>query len=177
MDLKEILNTDIIDLHVTGTEKREVLENISKQLLEHGYIGEIKQFVDDIFVREAEGPTGMGANLSIPHGKSKTVKKIGIAIGRTVNAIRWESSVDPSGYQDTDLIFLFCVSADASFVENHLLLLSQLAAKLGNDARVRKLRTAKSAQEIIDFLLADDAEIGGTGVNDNEEIVELDINL
>ncbi|HCW55081.1 MAG TPA: PTS fructose transporter subunit IIA, partial [Erysipelotrichaceae bacterium] len=94
MDLSEILNPAIVDLQVEGTTKREVLENLSGRLLANGYIGDVKQFVNDIFVREAEGPTGMGSQLSIPHGKSKTVKKIGIAIGRTVNPIRWESSIE-----------------------------------------------------------------------------------
>lgn len=175
MDLREILNPAIVDLQVEGTTKRQVLENLSGRLLENGYIGDINQFVDDIFVREAEGPTGMGSQLSIPHGKSETVKKIGIAIGRTVHPIRWESSMDESGWQDTRLIFLFCVSADSSFAENHMLLLSQLAGKLGNDARVKALQQAKTADEIIQLILCDDDQLAGSATDEDEKIVDLDI--
>lgn len=175
MDLSEILNPAIVDLQVEGTTKCEVLENLSGRLLANGYIGDVKQFVNDIFVREAEGPTGMGSQLSIPHGKSKTVKKIGIAIGRTVNPIRWESSIEDGGWQDTRLIFLFCVSADSSFAENHMKLLSQLAGKLGNDARVKALQKAQTADEIIHLILCGDEELEGSATDESEKIVDLDI--
>lgn len=177
MDLKEILNPAIIDLAVEGTTKREVLDNLADLLLKNGYIGDPKEFVNDIYLREAEGPTGMGSGISIPHGKSKTVKKIGIAIGKTVHPIKWESSMEDSGYQDTHLIFLFCVSADASFAENHMKLLSQLAGKLGNDARVKALSNARTADEIVSLILADDDEFSGSATNEDEKIVDLDINL
>ncbi len=176
MNLKDILNPAIIDVAVEGKTKKEVLDNLAKRLYDNGYIGDIDQFVKDIYVREAEGPTGMGAGISIPHGKSRTVKKIGIAIGKTVNPVRWESSVEEGGYQDTRMIFLFCVSADASFAENHMKLLSELAGKLGNDARAQALAKADNAEEIVRLLLADDSEFAGTTV-DNEEIVDLDIDL
>lgn len=176
MDLRDILNTDIIDLHVEGNDKKEVLTNLAGVLLKNGYIDNVDQFVSDIYVREAEGPTGMGSHLSIPHGKSEAVKKIGIAIGRTVNPIKWESSMEASGFQDTSLIFLFCVSADNSFAENHMILLSQLAGKLGNEARVEALSKAKTADEIVDLILSSDEDLAGKQTGD-EEIVDLDINF
>ncbi len=176
MDLKEILNPEIIDLRVEGNTKREVLENLSKHLLEKGYIDDIPQFVDDIFLRESEGPTGMGYGLSIPHGKSKAVKKIGIAIGRTVNPISWESDISDSGWQLTNLIFLFCVNVDNSYAENHLLLLSELAGKLANYERIQAIKEATTAKEIIDAIIKDDSEFADNAVSE-EEIVELDIAL
>ena len=176
MELKEILDPSIIDLKVEGTNKDEVLRNLSKVLLSNGYIDDIDQFVTDIYDREKEGPTGMGSNLSIPHGKSVAAKKIGIAIGRTIHPVKWESSMDESGFQDTDMIFLFCVSADQSFAENHMILLSQLAGKLGNDARIQKLRTCTTAEDIISTIVCDDSELDGSA-DSEEEIVDLDINL
>lgn len=176
MELKDILDADIIDLHVEGTNKEEVLRSLSAVLLKHGYIDNIDQFVKDIFVREAEGPTGMGSGLSIPHGKSVAAKKIGIAIGRTVNPIKWESSMDPSGYQESNMIFLFCVSADQSFAENHMILLSQLAGKLGNESRLEQLRTCKTAEDIINTIICDDSMLKAAS-DTEEEIVDLDIKL
>lgn len=176
MDLRGILNPEIIDLRVKGNTKREVLENLSIHLLQQGYIGDVKQFVDDIYLREAEGPTGMGDGLSIPHGKSETVKKIGIAIGRTENPIAWESDISDSGWQETSLIFLFCVSVDNSYAENHLLLLSELAGKLGDCGRVQSLLSAETADEIIEKLVSEKAEYE-CDKSSEEEIVELDIAL
>ena len=133
------------------------------------------QFVSDIYDREAEGPTGMGEGISIPHGHSPAARKLGIAIGKTVNPIRWESELSDDGWQETRLIFLFCVMVDGSFVENHQLLLSQLAMKLGTEARVVKLGQCETVQEIIDTILCDDSEL--EAVEAKEEIVDLDLDF
>ncbi|MBQ6560352.1 MAG: PTS sugar transporter subunit IIA [Erysipelotrichaceae bacterium] len=178
MPLNDILNADIIDLNVEGITKDEVLRNMAKTLLENGYINDTELFVKDIYEREAEGPTGMGAGISIPHGKSTSVTRNGIMIGKTVNPIRWESSMSDDGYQDTHLIFLFCVSADEEFARNHMMLLSELAGKLGNDVRVTKLSGAQSKEEILDLILCEDDQLGEVDqLLNEEEIVDLDIDF
>lgn len=175
MDLSSILNPAIIDLSVEGTTKDEVLRNLAAVLLKNGYIDDVEQFVSDIYEREAEGPTGMGEGISIPHGKSTAAKKIGIAIGRTVKPIRWESSVEDDGWQESHLIFLFCVFVDTEFASNHLMLLSQLAGKLGNEARLARLNQCQTADEIIAAILADDEEL--ESVSSKEEVVDLDLDF
>ena len=177
MTLLDILNPNIIDLEVEGTTKDEALHHMANDLYKDGYIDDIEQFVKDIYEREAEGPTGMGSQISIPHGKSFSVLRNGIMIGKTVNPIRWESSMSDSGFQDTYLIFLFCVSADAEFARNHMMLLSELAGKLGNDVRVAKLSKANSKEEILDLILCDDDKLGEAEALEEEEIVDLDIDL
>ena len=178
MPLNDILNADIIDLNVQGQTKEEVLRYMANVLLENGYINDVDVFVKDIYEREAEGPTGMGSHISIPHGKSNSVTRNGIMIGKTVNPIRWESSMSDDGFQDTHLIFLFCVSADAEFARNHMMLLSELAGKLGNDVRVTKLAGATTKEEIMNLLLCEDSELGEVDkVLEEEEIVDLDIDL
>ena len=175
MDLSSILNPAIIDLSVEGTTKDEVLRNLAQVLLRNGYIDNVEQFVSDIYEREAEGPTGMGDGISIPHGKSTAAKKIGIAIGRTVNPIRWESSMEDDGWQESRLIFLFCVFVDTEFAANHLMLLSQLAGKLGNEARIARLNQCQTADEIIAAILLEDEEL--EAVESKEEVMELDLDF
>ena len=177
MPLNDILNTDLIDLNVEGNTKDEVLRYMADVLLKTGYINDADVFVKDIYEREAEGPTGMGSHISIPHGKSFSVLRNGIMIGKTVNPIRWESSMSDDGFQDTHLIFLFCVSADAEFARNHMMLLSELAGKLGNDVRVAKLSKATTKEEILDLILCEDDQLGEAEALEEEEIVDLDIDL
>ncbi len=50
MELKEILDEKIIDLELEGTTKDEALRNLSKRLLQAGYISDVDQFVKDIYV-------------------------------------------------------------------------------------------------------------------------------
>ena len=148
MALKEILNENIIDLYLKGTTKDEILRELSEKLLAEKYISDIDQFIKDIYVREAEGVTGMGNHIAIPHGKSDAVNKIGIAIGRTKHEVEWESYDE----EPVNLFFLFCVSNDNDFAKNHMMLLAELAGKLGNDARVEKLQSVSSKDELINLL-------------------------
>lgn len=173
--LSTILDPAIIDLTVEGTTKDEVLRYLAGDLLKNGYIDSVDQFVKDIYDREAEGPTGMGEGISIPHGHSGAAKRIGIAIGKTVNPIPWESDVTDDGTQETTMIFLFCVPVNGDFIENHQLLLSQLATKLGCEARVAKLPTCRTKEEIMNTILCEDEEL--EAVKSKEEIVDLDLDF
>lgn len=150
MDLNEILSEDIINLDLKGTTKDEILRELSQHLFEAGYISDIEQFVKDIYVREAAGITGAGNHIAIPHGKSSVVKKITIAIGRSEHLVEWESYDD----EPVNLFFLFCVSDDEGFAQNHMRLLAELAGKIGKDSLVAELQEAKTPSEVISILTA-----------------------
>ena len=173
MALEEILNEDIIDLNLKAATKDEVLHELAGKLKDAAYIDNVEGFVKDIYVRESEGITGMGNHIAIPHGKSSSVTKIGIAIGRTDKEVEWESYDG----QPVNLIFLFCVSDNGDFAKNHMMLLAELAGKLGNDVRVKKLQEAQSKKELLHALLCDEEELEGTKAESNEEIADLDIDF
>ena len=151
MELNEVLSENIIDLNLKGTTKDEILRELSQHLYDNGYISDVEQFVKDIYVRESLGITGAGNHIAIPHGKSSVVKKITIAIGRSDHYVEWESYDD----QPVNLFFLFCVSDDESFAQNHMRLLAKLAGKIGNDDLCEELQNAKTPAEVIEILTRD----------------------
>lgn len=149
MALIDILDERIIDLEMDCKSKDEALRRMSMHLKEADYIDDIEIFVGDIYEREKEGMTGIGNHIAIPHGKSDAVKKIGIAIGRVKNEIEWES-IDE---EPISLIFLFCVSNNTEYARNHMLLLAEIAGKLGNDQRVEALQKVQNKAELIELLI------------------------
>ncbi len=149
MDLREVLNKDIIDLDINVKSKDEALQYMSEMLYNAGYIKDVADFKRDIYIREEEGITGIGNGIAIPHGKSDTVKQIGISIGRTKKPIEWESLDE----NPVDLIFLFCVSDDNDYADNHLKLLAKIAGKLGNDKIVEALTKVKDKEALISLLV------------------------
>ncbi len=155
MELRDALDPAIIDLAVKRTTKGGVLQALTRRLLDAGYIGETGLFLRDIHRREADGPTGMGREVAIPHGKSAAARKLGVAIARTTAPVRWESAVTDNGWQDTRLVFLFCVPDDEAFAQNHMALLGALARQLDDRPRLERLKACESVQEWIDLLLAD----------------------
>ncbi|MFS0954296.1 PTS sugar transporter subunit IIA [Enterococcus durans] len=145
MEVKEIIDPKIVKTQLTGTNKEEVLRELANLLLENGYISNIDGFIKDIYAREAEGQTGIGNYIAIPHGKSAFVNKIGVAIGVTENEISWET-LDRKGVKG---IILFVVGDDNDGAQSHLKLLSLFARKLGNDEVVAQLIQAKDADQVV----------------------------
>lgn len=88
--------------------------------------------------------TGIGNYVAIPHGKSDSVTNVGIAIGKLDHEIEWET-LDGNGVK---LIFLFAVSNDHEYARNHMLLLAEIARKLGNDEAIETLLKAETVEEI-----------------------------
>lgn len=144
MKLQDVLDERIIDLHMKATNKDEALSVLAGHLKDAGYIDDIEAFKKDIYVRESDGVTGIGNYVAIPHGKSDSVTQVGIAIGKLEHEIEWES-LDGHGVK---LIFLFAVSNDHEYARNHMLLLAEIARKLGNDEAIEKLLHASEVEDI-----------------------------
>lgn len=167
MDLREILSEDIIDLDLKGTTKDEILHELSQHLFDAGYITDIDQFVKDIYVREAAGITGAGNHIAIPHGKSSSVKKITIAVGRSEHYVEWESYDE----QPVNLFFLFCVSDDEGLPRTTCACWLSLPARSARTALSRPCRQQRPLLRLSRFLRRKEAprnaqrcalEIGGT---------------
>ncbi|MDO4329165.1 MAG: fructose PTS transporter subunit IIA [Lachnospiraceae bacterium] len=144
MAVKDILDRAVIDLDMDADDKQSAIKHLSGLLYKAGYISNMDGYVKDVYVREREGITGIGNHVAIPHGKSDSVQKVGIAIGKTRQMIEWESYDE----QPVNYIFLFAVPADNENAKVHLRLLAELAAKLGNDNTMKKLEVCSGFEEL-----------------------------
>lgn len=144
MAVEKILDQRIIDLNMKAKNKEEVLSYLAELLKRAGYIDDLNGYLEDVYLREQEGITGIGNHVAIPHGKSDSVKQVGIAVGKTEQMIEWESyDGEPS-----NLFFLFAVPSNSEGAKEHLRLISELAGKLGNSVTLEKLRMAKNYSEL-----------------------------
>ena len=148
MELRDIVDENIIRIGLDAKDKDDALHKMAGLLYENQYIDDIEGFVKDVYAREAEGETGLGQGVAIPHGESKNAQKLGVAIVTLNHPIEWETL--DGGKVDT--IFLFCVSSDANFARNHMLLLSKIAARLADDDLLKQIRVASSSCEMIALL-------------------------
>ena len=144
MQVIDVLDERIIDLHTKAKNKDEVLTHLAGKLKEAGYIADVEEFKQDIYQRESEGMTGIGNYIAIPHGKSDSVTQVGIAIAKLDEEIAWET-LDEKGVR---LVFLFAVSNDHEYARNHMLLLADIARKLGNDEAVEQLLKVNTIDEL-----------------------------
>lgn len=145
MEIKDIIDRHLIITNLKCQTKNEAFQKMSHILLKEDYISDIENFIRDLYVREAEGQTGIGNFIAIPHSKSPFVKKIGVAIAINQTEIPWET-LDGKGVK---VIVMFAVGDDNEDVKEHLKLLSLFARKLGNDSVVENLINSKTVDDVI----------------------------
>ena len=146
MDVKDILDIKTIKTNLQAKSKADVLQQLTQLLKDAGYVENEDVFIKDIYAREAEGITGIGNYIAIPHGRSAAVSKIGVAIGIAADEIAWET-LDDKGVKG---IILFAVGNDTAGADTHLKLLSMFARKLGDDDVVYAMLNAKQASDVVE---------------------------
>lgn len=167
MEVKDVLNPETIMTHLQTDKKSEVLDALISSLYKQGIIDDEQAFCKDVYEREKIGVTGLGNYIAIPHGRSKSVRKPGVAIAILDHEIAWES-LDGKGVK---IVILLAVGADDEGALEHLKLLAMFSKRLGDDALIRRLCQANSVEDV---MLAFDE----TNTNEeNEECEETDIDL
>ena len=147
LELSQVLTPECTRNNVDCQSKKRALEIISElaaaQLnLPHQTIFET------ILNRERMGSTGIGNGIAIPHGKLEedTLRTIGVFIH-----LEHPISFDAVDNQPVDLLFALLVPADQC--KTHLHTLSQVAKRLAEKNICRRLRAAKSDQELYDIIM------------------------
>ena len=143
--LAGVIDPKTIITNIKAETKDDVLRALANAFYQEGYIGDVDEFVKSVYEREAEGATGIGNHVAIPHGKSQTVKKNGVAIAILEHEIAWES-LDDTGAK---VVVLFDVGDDSEGAKEHLRMLSLLAKKLGKDSVIDALLKANSVDEVV----------------------------
>lgn len=144
MNIRSVINENLINLNLQGSTKDAVLRELCQMLYNNGCISDIDAFLQDVYFRESEGETGLGSHVAIPHGKSDSVIKTSIVIGKTSNDIEWESLDD----LPVNFVILFAVRMiDKSSV--HIKLLSQVSELLADDDLLEQLLNIHSKNELI----------------------------
>ena len=143
--LAGVIDPKTIITNIKAETKDDVLRALANAFYQEGYIGDVDEFVKSVYEREAEGATGIGNHVAIPHGKSQTVKKNGVAIAILEHEIAWES-LDDTGAK---VVVLFDVGDDSEGAKEHLRMLSLFAKKLGKDSVIDALLKANSVDEVV----------------------------
>ncbi len=141
--ISEILLKEGIILDLQEREKIEVIKELSKKLIELGYITDAEEFFSEILKRENLESTGIGMGIAIPHARSKAVKDLVIVFGRSKEGIDF-SSLDG---KPAHLIFLIAGPEDKK--TEYLFALAKLSKLLRKDEVRIELNKAKDKEEVL----------------------------
>lgn len=144
MEIKSLINEELIDLNLTATSQEDVINQLSSLLARQGRIESEAEFVKGVLERESEFSTGFGNGFAIPHCKSDTVRTASIIIGRAETGVEWNS------LDNSPVTFIIMLAIPASQGgTTHLQILSLLSGKLMDPEFRDNLMNATNSEQIL----------------------------
>lgn len=147
MNIRELINANMIKLNLEAKDKNEVIEKLACILEEQGKLNDKELYINDVLDREKESTTGVGRLVAIPHGKSDGVKETSIVFARMKEGVDWDS-LDG---QPVKLVFLLAVK-NQDACDTHLRILSKIAMNLMEDDFIEGLLSANNEDEILNLI-------------------------
>ena len=151
IDLKKVIHKDLMIIPSKSKNKAEVIKELGSLLASNDYVNDAQEFIKDVNLREAEGVTGIGQGVAIPHGKSPSVKDTTIAIAVLENEIEWET-LDS---EPVKVVIMFAVK-DIDATTTHILLLQQVAQLLAHDNFLKELVQVTNVDNLYQLLTKND---------------------
>jgi len=146
MKISELINNDLITLDLKSTNKKDVIRELASYLDKADKITSLDAYVEAIEEREAQGSTGVGYGVAIPHAKSESVKSPALVFGKTDTPMNYESSDN----DDADLFFM--IAAPKGGENLHLQTLAKLSRKLIHEEFRDALRAASTKEDVMTIL-------------------------
>ncbi len=91
MNLKTVLTRDTVSLHLKGTSKEEIINELLDILVKAGKVKDRAGALAAVLDRERKMSTGMKHGIAIPHGKSSAVSDLVACIGISDTAVDFDS--------------------------------------------------------------------------------------
>ena len=91
MNLRTVLTPETVNLHLKGTTKEEIIDEMLDILVSAGKVTDKDAARECVFDRERKMSTGMKHGIAIPHGKTDTVADLVACIGVSENPIDFDS--------------------------------------------------------------------------------------
>lgn len=153
MKLSELLDVRSIKISLEATNKEEVFEELVDLLVRAGRVKDREGALRGISNREKLGSTGIGEGIAIPHGTSKAVDGLVAALGISQNGIEFDSLDGEPVY----VVFLLLARGDNP--GPHVRALANIARLVRIPGFCRRLREAKSPQEVMELLRQEEADL------------------
>lgn len=143
--MTDLIVSDLVSLDVDlGTDARAVITALAQRVDDAGR-ADAEGLAADALTREGQSATGLPGGIAIPHCRSAAVREGSLAFARLSTKADFGAPDGPA-----DLVFLIAAPADGD--ADHLALLSALARALVRPDFVAALRSATTAEEVVDLV-------------------------
>jgi PTS system fructose-specific IIC component len=140
--ISELLPRSAILLNLQSKEKSEVIRELVRPLQATGAIVDESEFVAAIARRENMESTGIGLGVAIPHARTKAVKTMVLAFGRS------DAGVDFSSLDGKPSHLIFLIASPEEQKTEYIMTLARLSRLLRKDEVRVGLSNAATADDV-----------------------------
>jgi PTS system nitrogen regulatory IIA component len=142
MNLKTVITTDTIDLHLKGSTKKEIINELLDILVRTGKISDREAALAAVMEREDKMSTGMKHGIAIPHGKSASIADLVACIGVSENPVDFDSLDD-----EPCRIFIMTLSP-VEKTGPHLQFLAEVSLLFKSAEKRKEILNAQTPEEV-----------------------------
>ncbi|MDR2150657.1 MAG: PTS sugar transporter subunit IIA [Spirochaetaceae bacterium] len=146
MNIKTILSKDTISLHLKGTTKEAIIEELLDVLVAAHQIQDRAAALAAVMEREHKMSTGMKHGIALPHGKTSAIKDLVACIGISDNSVDFDA-ID----QKPCRIFIMTLSPIEK-TGPHLQFLAEVSLLFKSAEKRAQMLTAESPQAVLQIL-------------------------
>ena len=146
MNIKTVITTDMINLHLKGSTKKEIINELLDMLVKSGKIKDRETALAAVMDREEKMSTGMKHGIAIPHGKCAAIEDLVACIGISEKAVDFDS-LDKQPCR----IFIMTLSP-VEKTGPHLQFLAEISLLFKSSEKREEIMNAKTPEEILEIL-------------------------
>jgi mannitol/fructose-specific phosphotransferase system IIA component (Ntr-type) len=150
MRLRDLLDEASVKVPLESLDKEECFEELVDVLVRAGRLPDRAAALKAVQQREAQGTTGIGQGVAIPHGKDASVPRLTAAVGTSAQGIEFDA-IDE---QPVHLVFLLLARVDDP--GPHVRALAEIARLVQTPGFYRRLSEARSPKEALEILDAEE---------------------
>ena len=143
MKLSKFCEESLVSFHMKAATKRAVIDELVSLAATSNMVKDPDQLLSDIREREELVTTGVGYGVAFPHAKTRSVKGIVIAFGRSDTGINF----DAMDHKPVNLFFLIAAPEDA--IGAHLNVMARLSFLMKSAENRQKLMEASSPGDVL----------------------------
>ncbi|MER5891010.1 PTS fructose transporter subunit IIABC [Streptomyces sp. NPDC001941] len=145
--LSGYLTERTVKVGLAASDKEAAIRELAAMLATTGNVADEEELVRTALRREAQGTTGLGEEIAIPHAKTDAVTSPTVGFARSDEGVEW-GSLDGT---KAKLIFMISVP-EAAAGDEHLRILALLSRKLMDTGFRERLMAAPDEAAVVDVL-------------------------
>jgi fructose-specific phosphotransferase system IIA component len=148
MNLKKLLNTDVMQLDLPGNSKQEVIESLLDILMKTGKVKDKAAALNALLDREKKMSTGIQFGVAIPHAKTDAVDELLACVAIKKEGVSFEAL---DGLESK--IFIMTLSPEKR-TGPHVQFLAEMSKVLQNEVLREKMLDIESEEALLQLILS-----------------------